>query len=255
MNRFLALAYGLLCYAIFFATFLYSIGFIGNFWVPRTIDGAPQVSLAAAIAINLGLLTVFALQHSIMARPAFKRWWTRFVPKPVERSTYVLFSSLALGLLFWFWQPMGGMVWELHATWAKATGYTLFALGWVTVLVSTFLIQHFDLFGLRQVYLYARGRQYTDLPFVTPGPYRLVRHPLYVGWILVAWSTPAMSMAHLLFAVTVTAYILVAIRFEERDLSNAFPDYAQYAERVPMIVPRLRNAEMPTPVTTAAPRA
>ncbi|KAA2285095.1 methanethiol S-methyltransferase [Arenimonas fontis] len=239
MSRFLILAYGLLSYAVFFLTFCYALGFVGNFLVPRTMDSPALVPLGNALLVNLGLLGLFAVQHSVMARPAFKRWLTRFIPEPAERSTYVLMSSLALIALFWFWQPMGGLVWEVTHPLGRAVLYGLFGFGWALVLVTTFLINHFDLFGLRQVWLHFRGRPYTPLPLRAPGPYRLVRHPLYVGWLFAFWATPTMSLAHLVFAVMTTAYILVAIRFEERDLMEALPGYAEYRQRVPMLVPRL----------------
>lgn len=239
MSRFLILAYGLLCYAIFFLTFLYALGFIGNFAVPRTMDSPALVPLGNALLVNLGLLGLFAVQHSVMARPAFKHWLTRIIPEPAERSTYVLMSSLALIVLFWFWQPMGGLVWDVQHPVGRAVLYGLYGFGWLVVLVTTFLINHFDLFGLRQVWLHFRGRPYTQLPLRAPGPYRLVRHPLYVGWLFAFWATPSMSVAHLVFAVMTTLYILVAIRFEERDLVDALPGYAEYRERVPMLVPRL----------------
>jgi len=173
-----------------------------------------------------------------MARPAFKRWWTKFVPPPAERSTYVLFSSLALLLLFWQWQPMGGVVWHVENSMGRLLLYSLFAFGWLLVLMSTFLINHFDLFGLRQVYLYLRGQEYTPLSFGTPGPYKLVRHPLYVGWFFAFWATPTMTVAHLVFALLTTAYILIAIQLEERDLLAAHGAYAEYRRQVPMLVPR-----------------
>jgi len=239
MSRVLILAYGLLSYAVFFLTFLYALGFIGNFAVPRTMDSPALVPLGNALLVNLGLLGLFAVQHSVMARPAFKRWLTRFIPEPAERSTYVLMSSLALIVLFWFWQPMGGLVWDVQHPVGRAVLYGLYGFGWLVVLVTTFLINHFDLFGLRQVWLHFRGRPYTQLPLRAPGPYRLVRHPLYVGWLFAFWATPSMSVAHLVFAVMTTLYILVAIRFEERDLVDALPGYAEYRERVPMLVPRL----------------
>ena len=182
MKRILVFGYGVVAYAIFFVTFLYAAGFVGNLFVPKSMDSAPQMPFWLALIVDAVLLGVFALQHSVMARPAFKAWWTRIVPEPAERSTYVLFSSLALILLFWQWQPMGGVVWDLQDLAARAILYTLFSFGWLLVLVTTFLINHFDLFGLRQVWLYLRGRPYTSLRFVTPGPYKMVRHPLYLGW-------------------------------------------------------------------------
>lgn len=252
MKRLLVLLYGVVCYAVFFATFLYAIGFVGNILVPKSIDSAPVAGFGTALAVNLALLAAFALQHSVMARPAFKRWSTRLIPEAAERSTYTLFSSLALIALFAFWQPMGGVVWEVTDPLAQGVLYGLFAFGWALVLVSTFLIDHFDLFGLRQVWLYFRGRPYTPLPFRTPGPYRLVRHPLYVGWLFAFWATPTMTAAHLVFAVMTTAYILVAIQLEERDLLDAHPEYAGYRRRVPMLVPRLSAPRRSAPDVGAA---
>jgi protein-S-isoprenylcysteine O-methyltransferase Ste14 len=238
IRRISAFIYGLITYGIFLVTFLYAVGFLGNVIVPKSIDSARQESLVVALLVNLLLLTVFAVQHSGMARPRFKTWWTRIVPKPVERSTYVLLTSVALILLFWAWQPMGGVVWDVQGTPLAALAMSLFVFGWLLVLVSTFLINHFDLFGLRQVWLYLRGEEYTPLGFVTPGPYKWIRHPLYVGWFLAFWATPTMTAAHLVFALATTAYILVAIRFEERDLIDAHgAPYAEYRKRVPMLVP------------------
>ncbi len=236
-SRITAFVYGSVCYLVFFATFLYAIGFLGNFGVPRPMDTAPKSPFLQALIIDLLLLGIFALQHSIMARPWFKRMWTRIVPEPVERSTYVLFSSVALILLFAIWEPLAGVVWSVTNHSAVIAINVLFALGWVTVLVATFLINHFDLFGLRQVWLYLRGRPYTQLKFRTPGPYRYVRHPLYVGWLMVFWSAPVMTTAHLVFAIATTAYIFVAIQFEERDLVRFHPEYADYRREVPMILP------------------
>ena len=236
-RRIAGFLYGVVCYFAFLAAFLYAVGFLGNFGVPKSIDSGPQIPFEQALLINAALLGVFALQHSIMARQWFKAAWTRMVPAPIERSTYVLFSSLALLLLFWKWQPMGGVIWSVENTAGVVALNTLFALGWLTVLVATFLINHFDLFGLRQVWLYLCGMPYTPLVFRTPGLYRYVRHPLYVGWLLVFWSAPVMTVAHLVFAVATTAYILIAIQFEERDLVRAHCEYAEYRRRVPMILP------------------
>ncbi|HLT05779.1 MAG TPA: isoprenylcysteine carboxylmethyltransferase family protein [Pseudomonas sp.] len=242
MKRFAIFLYGIVCYAVFFATFLYAVAFIGDLpGIPRSIDGAPLLPSGQALGIDLLLLTLFAVQHSVMARPAFKAVWTRIIPAAAERSTYVLFSSLALIALFRFWQPLGGQVWSLESTLGQVLMYGGFAFGWALVLYSTFLINHFDLFGLRQVWLELRGEPYTSLAFKVPGAYRLVRHPLYVGWFFAFWCTPNMSVTHLLFAVVSTAYILAAISFEEHDLLAAHPEYADYRRRVPMLLPRLRS--------------
>lgn len=236
--RLSAFLYGLICYAIFFVTFLYACGFVGNFVVPRSIDAAPVMSWGKALLIDAALLGIFGIQHSVMARQGFKTWWTQFVPKPIERSTYVLFSSLCLIALFYLWQPIGGTIWNVTNATGAAILYALFAFGWLLVLVSTFLINHFDLFGLRQVWLYLQGKEYTQLTFATPGPYQHVRHPLYVGWLFAFWSTPMMTVTHLVFAVITTAYILVAIQFEERDLVDIHgKTYIDYRRKVPMLVP------------------
>jgi protein-S-isoprenylcysteine O-methyltransferase Ste14 len=234
-------AYGVVCYAIFFATFLYAIGFIGNFAVPRTLDGAPAMDFTTALLIDLGLLGLFAIQHSVMARPAFKRWFTKLVPEPAERSTYVLLSSLALIAMFAWWQPLGGDIWNVTSP-LREILWGGFAFGWLLVLISTFLINHFDLFGLRQVWLQLMGKPYTHLEFRTPGPYSYVRHPLYVGWFFAFWCTPTMTVSHLVFAIATTGYILIAIQLEERDLVAQFgKTYAKYQERVPMLVPFMRK--------------
>jgi protein-S-isoprenylcysteine O-methyltransferase Ste14 len=243
LKRLMFFVYGVACYGIFFVTFLYAIGFVGGVGVPTALDGKPVSSAATGALVNLGLLALFAVQHSVMARKGFKRRWTRIVPSPVERSTYVLFSSLALALLFWQWRPLGGTVWTVSDPVGRGVLYALFAFGWVIVLVSTFLIDHFDLFGLRQVWLYLRGREYTPLRFRTPAVYRIVRHPLYVGFLLAFWATPTMTAAHLLFALMTTAYIIVAIRLEERDLLREHGEaYEAYRDRVPMLVPSLARA-------------
>ena len=242
-KRIAAFVYGVACYAVFFATLLYAIGFLGNFAVPKSIDSGASGSIVTALIVNGGLLALFALQHSIMARPWFKRAWTRLVPQPVERSTYVLFSSAALLLLFAAWQPIGGEVWRFEGITAIVV-YALYASGLFIVLLSTFLINHFDLFGLRQVYLYLAGRAYTHSEFRTPFFYRYVRHPLYVGWLLTFWSAPVMTAAHLFFAVMTTAYILVAIRFEEADLTAQHGDkYRRYQKEVPMLIPSFGRTE------------
>lgn len=237
VGRITAFSYGLLCYAAFFGIFLYAIGFIGNFAVPKGLDSAPTLPFGEALAINAALLGLFAVQHSVMARQWFKKAWTKLVPSVVERSTYVLFSCVALALLFWKWQPMGGEIWNVGDGFGRLALQVSYAAGWVLVFVSTCLIDHFDLFGLRQVWLYLIGRPYTTPGFRTPGLYRLVRHPLYVGWLMVFWSAPVMTVAHLVFAAATTGYILIAIRFEERDLTQLHPEYTEYRQRVPMMVP------------------
>lgn len=241
MNRVVAFVYGTLCYLLFLATFLYSVAFLGNVGLDRTIDGAAAGPFGQALLVNFSLLALFAVQHSVMARPGFKQWWTRFVPKPVERSTYVLFSSLALLLLFYAWEPMGGTIWDVQDPIWRGMLYGVFAGGWLLILVATFLINHFDLFGMRQVWLYLKGQPYTPLKFAVPGFYRYVRHPLYVGWLLTFWAVPTMTAAHLVFSIATTAYILIAIQFEERDLVAVHgAAYDEYRKQVPMLVPNLR---------------
>lgn len=239
MHRLTALTYGVISYAIFFGAFLYTIGFLGNFAVPKSIDSATSAPLATALLVDGLLLALFAIQHSVMARPGFKRWWTRFVPQPIERATYVLMSSLVLILLFWAWQPLGGHLWQIENPLGRVLLSSMFFLGLATVLYSTFLIDHFDLFGLRQVVLHFQGGAYSERAFATPGLYRHVRHPLYVGWFLTFWMTPDMSMGRLLFAVACTLYILAAIPLEERDLAEALgDDYRDWRQQTPMFIPR-----------------
>lgn len=238
MKKIFVFTYGVLCYALFFGTFLYAFGFIGNLFVPKSIDSGATVPTWVALLVNAGLLGLFAVQHSVMARPGFKKLLTKIIPTAAERSTYVLLSSLCLILLFSQWQPMGGEIWNVQNAIGKSLLYTLFVFGWLLVLVTTFLINHFDLFGLRQVWLYLRGKEYQPLRFVTPGPYKYVRHPLYVGWLFAFWATPTMTAAHLVFALATTAYILLAIQFEERDLVEAHGEtYRNYRRRVPMLIP------------------
>ena len=255
MGRFVVLAYGVIAYVVFLGTFLYAAGFVGNLLVPKSMDSSPTAPLGTALLINTALLALFALQHSVMARPAFKRLLLRVIPQAAERSTYVLASSLALILLFWQWSPLGGVVWQVEHPAGQAVLYAAFAFGWWLVLVTTVLIDHFDLFGLKQVWLYATGREYRAPRFVTPGPYRLVRHPLYVGWLFAFWATPTMTATHLLFAMATTAYILIAIRLEERDLMNVHPEYTDYRKRVPMLIPFRARPASPSATQTAGARA
>jgi protein-S-isoprenylcysteine O-methyltransferase Ste14 len=247
--RLLALFYGASCYALFFAVFLYSIGFVGNLqllipelavWLPRSIDaGGPEGSWLAALVVDTALLAIFALQHSLMARPHFKAAWTRLIPRSIERSSYVLASSLALILLYWQWRPISALVW---ATEPGSAGYSLllgaYGFGWLFVLISTFLIDHFSLFGLRQVAGAGAGPPGPGMSFRTPAFYRFVRHPIMLGFVIAFWATPVMTVGHLYFAIATTAYIAIALRFEERDLIGEFGDaYLGYRREVPMLVP------------------
>ncbi len=244
MKKLLVLAYGIACYAAFFATFLYAVLWIGNLGVPNSLDSEPTSSLGFSIAVNLLLLTAFAVQHSLMARPVFKQWMRRYQPDVIERSTYVLASSLALALIFLLWQPLGGSLWYTTNPILVALLYSCYAAGWILVFVSTFLISHADLFGLRQTWNYFRGRASAPLNFRMPGIYRHVRHPLYLGWLIVMWSTPTMTGSHFLFAVGTTAYILIGIRFEERDLERAHGvAYSRYKNEVPMLIPSFVKLE------------
>ncbi len=247
MGRILALVYGIVCYVIFFVVFLYAIAFVGNLMappvVPRTIDFSPQAAtLTRALIADIILMSIFALQHSVMARPTFKRMWTRIIPKSIERSTYVLFSSAALILLFWQWRTIPDPIWTVTNPAGVYALWGLFFIGWGMVLVSTFLINHFDLFGLRQVYLYSKNVEYMNLSFKEVFLYKVVRHPIMLGFIIAFWATPAMTTGHLLFAAVTTVYILVAIQLEERNSAEAHgEDYERYRRRVSMIVPLPRK--------------
>ncbi len=238
MSRAVAFLYGGVCYVIFFVTFLYAIGFVGNLVVPKGIDSGTVGPVSRALIFNVVLMGLFALQHSVMARPGFKRWWTRFVPETVERSTFVLFTTIALGLLYWLWQPMTATVWSVTDPVWNGVLWAVFAVGWGIVLLSTFMIGHFELFGLEQVFLHLRSRQPAEARFKMPGFYKLVRHPIMVGFIIAFWATPDMSAGHLLFAAVTTAYILIAIQLEEKDLIDMLGDaYLAYRARVPALVP------------------
>lgn len=236
--KILAFLYGSIAYLIFFGTFLYAIAFVANLVVPKTVDSGEGGAFVPSLLINLLLLGVFAVQHSVMARPGFKRWWTQYVPKPIERSTFVLLSSLALILLFWLWRPMTATVWNVENSAGRYLLWILFWLGWGLVLLGTFLINHFDLFGLRQVYLFFQGKEYTGLGFGTPLLYKIVRHPIMLGFIIAFWATPQMTVGHLVFALATTAYILIGIRLEERDMVDMYGSrYEEYRDKVSMLVP------------------
>jgi protein-S-isoprenylcysteine O-methyltransferase Ste14 len=243
MNRVLTFLYGALCYALFLVSFLYAVGFTAGIGIPTPMDGAARGDFWHSVSIDLALLGLFAVQHSVMARPAFKVWWTSMVPKSIERSTYVLISSVLLLLVTTQWQPLPQSVWSVERPVARALLTALFWSGWLLVLLSTFLINHFDLFGLRQVYLNLRGAPYRELPFVCASLYRIVRHPLMLGFLIAFWATPRMSVGHLLFSMAVTGYIFVGVWLEERDLVRAHGDaYSEYQRRVPMLIPFLVRA-------------
>jgi len=242
MPRTIAFIYGAMAYVIFLVTFLYAMGFVGNLVVAKSIDSPSEGPVVQSLLMDVALLALFAIQHSVMARQGFKRWWTTFIPKPIERSTYVLVSSLALFLLFRQWRPMTAIVWEVGNPAAQRVLEVLFWLGWLIALHSTFLIDHADLFGLKQVYLYARGREHLAPKFKMPELYQYVRHPIMMGFLIAFWATPVMTLGHLVFALATTAYIFIGICLEERDLMNFFGEaYKEYRRRVWMILPLPRK--------------
>lgn len=244
MKKTLFLLYGVVAYLIFFVTFCYAVGFVSTLFVPKHIDSVPQSPLGFALLVDAGLLTLFALQHSVMARPGFKRWWTKFVPEPIERSTYVLLASICLIILFTYWQPLGGVVWQVESEALRIALISICLLGFGIVLISTFLINHFDLFGLRQVWSYFVGKEYVHLPFGTPFFYKYVRHPLYLGFMIAFWSAPTMTLTHLFFAVMTTVYMLTAIQLEENDLIKQFgARYREYKKSAPMLIPFTKSSK------------
>ena len=251
MKRWLFFLYGVACHVLFLGTFAYMAAFVGDFFVPKTIDSATATPWPMAVAINLGLISLFALQHSLMARPGFKRWWTRIVPEPIERSTYVLLTCVVTFVLMWLWRGIDLVLWNIETPALRAATWGLFAIGWLMVPAVSLLIDHFDLFGTRQVWLYLRGREYTPLPFRVPMVYKRVRHPLYIGWATAFWATPTMTAGHLLFAGTMTIYMGLAALVEERDLIAHFgKQYEEYRRRVPMFIPQLSAATKATESTS-----
>jgi protein-S-isoprenylcysteine O-methyltransferase Ste14 len=251
MSRYFAFAFGMACHAMFLGVFAYMALFVGGVVVPKTID-SPAVGnggLAAAAIINAGLLALFAVPHSVMARPAFKNWWTRIVPKPLERSVYVLIANVCVIVMMWQWRPMTTVIWDIPGHVGRITMWALFIAGWLLVPLASLMISHFDLFGTRQVWLHFREQAYELLPFRTPWLYRFIRHPLYVGWMIAFWATPTMTVGHLMFAAVLTTYMLIAIPIEERDLVKAYgKQYEDYRRRVPALVPRLCRSEPSEPV-------
>jgi len=244
MGRVLTFLYGIICYMIFFIVFLYSIAFVGNLRVPKSIDSGYQDSLTTAIIINVALLSLFAIQHTIMARPQFKKAWTKIIPEPMERSTFVLLASLILALIYWQWQPMTQVIWNVKGSVLGTVLTLIFWAGWLMVLLSTFMINHFDLFGLRQTFMHFDKRTYTNVRFQTTMFYKLVRHPIMTGFIIAFWATPYMTTGHLLFAVVTTAYIFVGIRFEEKDLVDEIgEDYVTYRQKVGALFPGIMKSK------------
>jgi protein-S-isoprenylcysteine O-methyltransferase Ste14 len=250
MKKIAFFAYGMVSYGLFFVSFLYMIAFVGNFevagFVPKTIDSGATGSLSTAIMVNIGIIILFGLQHTIMARPGFKAAWTKIIPKPIERSTYVNFTTAILVLLFSQWRPMTDIIWQVDGSLGKNVLLGIYFGGYLLVLYASFLINHFDLFGLRQVFLFLFAKKYTHPPLASPTVYRIIRHPILLGWTIAFWATPTMTVGHLLFAMTMTAYILIAIPFEERDLESALgEEYRLYKSRTPMLLPLPRKAGLP----------
>lgn len=242
MKRWTILLYGMFSYLMFFGVFLYMVLFAGNLLVPKSLDSEPVSSFGFALTVNLLLIFAFAVQHSVMARPRFKRWLTKFIPESAERSTYVLASNIAVILIMAFWQPMGGVIWQAESMVLKSAITALYFLGWVVLFLSTCMICHFDLFGLRQTWLQFTGKKYTNYEFRAPFAYKYVRHPIYVGWLMIVWAAPLMSIAHLVFSLGMTVYILIAITWEENDLIATFGDkYTDYQKNVPMLIPSPRT--------------
>lgn len=238
MKKTFFLVYSIIAYLLSVGTLLYLLGFVSALMVPKNIDSIPQSSLGFALLVNIGLITLFGLQHSIMARPSFKRWWTQFIPEPIERSTYILLTSFCLIILFWQWQPIGGIIWQVESETIQLILKSLCVLGFGIALASTFLINHFDLFGLQQVWFYVTQKQYEPSTFKTPFFYKYVRHPLYFGLIIMFWSTSTMTLTHLFFALMMTGYIMTGIQFEENDLIKIFgAKYEEYKRSVPMLLP------------------
>ncbi len=241
MKRYLTISYGAAAYLLFLAAFLYLVGFVANLWVPRSVDHGLPAPIGQAVLVNVALIGAFGVQHSVMARPAFKRWWTRFVPPSIERSTYVVLSSAVLVLLYWQWRTMPAVLWDVRVPAGRLAVWGLFWLGWAIALAATFMVSHFDLFGLRHVYLAWRGKPYTHIGFHARMLYRLVRHPLMLGFLIAFWSAPTMTAGHLLFSIAMTGYILIAVRLEERDLTAVLGrQYDEYRQSVSMLLP-LKN--------------
>lgn len=239
MNKMTSFLFGVISYFVFFVAFVYAIGFLAEMIVPKSINSGTESGLVSSLIINLLLLGAFAVQHSLMARPFFKRWFTQYVPVQVERSIFVLLSSLLLFLLYWLWKPMTAVVWQVDSSLGQSLIWAVFALGWLIVFLSTFMVNHFDLFGLRQVWLHLRERPYEHVPFQTRALYKYIRHPIMLGFIIAFWATPLMTQGHLLFSVMTTLYILIGIQFEEHDLKNILgEDYAHFRKTVPMLFPR-----------------